>query len=534
MNVVPFTGGTPRASYIDRAAFPFSAAAEESVLGGVIVKNEVLDLLGDVEVDDFYIGRNRIVWQAIRALQTLGKPIDVVMLEVEIEKAGKLDAIGGVGYIGELALRVPTADRTVEYASEIQSKRRRRDVIIALGSATARAQTDGYEDGELIIETIGELQRIDLERGPARTKKHRWTIPLGDFLGDAEPDTDDSDDWVIRDLVPRGEPFLWGGPMKGGKTWAALDLLLAISLGLPWLGKFENTFGRPVRALGVFMEDSKRRLRARLWELARAYNTTPNNKVLQEHLSLSSAPLRLPDAADQRRITTEIKAWGASVVILDNLTRVMVGDPNNTRDAALFTRAWTEIGQETGAAIGFLHHTRKDPEDGKERDPFSLIRGSTDFGACARNMIVVKPIRSATSTVKSSEVFMRGNLDLRRESFALGFERTERLGKFVAKLADRGDVVELRDAVHAERKAEKETKKRDDRLAMVSARRDLAVQIARRDGCVSSGGLGLELGLSPNAVLPILRDLVASNVLVPAGKRGFELADANPQRDLIP
>ncbi len=527
MSVIPFPGAA-------RRVLRHNLDAEASVLGGIILRNEALDLVTSLEVEAFYDHRHKVVFTAIRNLASRMAPIDVVTLETEIERAGKLDAIGGIAFLGDLALRVPTADNVATYAKLIQDYYTVRKIAIAASELVERSYNPAYEADELLGEFGAALALLHRFDAGTASQKARWTTPLGEFLGDDEPDDDDAEDWMIRDLIPRGEPFLWGGPMKGGKTWGALDLCIAVALGRPWLGKFDNTWKGPGRVLGVFLEDSKRRLRKRLWELTRAHGTTPNNPTLREHLSLSRAPLRLPDATDQRRITSEIKAFGAKVVIVDNLTRVMVGDPNNTRDAAAFTRAWTEIGEETGASIGFLHHTRKPSGDGKTIDPFDLLRGSGDFGATARNIIVTTPIRTETDE-KLSEVRMRGNLDLRRESFALAFERKEQLGKWKASLLDRGDIGEVKEAASKDRKIAKETKKKDDLLAEQTRRRDRAVMIARVEGSVTQRRLADDFGMSSERSLAsIFAGLVGSGVFVSAGRRGYELADANRQGDLVP
>ncbi|HWU90530.1 MAG TPA: AAA family ATPase [Kofleriaceae bacterium] len=527
---------------MDESALPHNLDAEQSILGGILLQPAVLRDLAELTPDDFFDLRNKVVFAAMRALEAAGKPIDVVTVELEIEKfdrtyeTNKLDAIGGVGYLGVLAGRCPTANNVVEYAETVRLLHRHRQAQVALISALDRARTWPHDPFELLSELAGELQRLDADLGgtgaAARAKKNRWTVPLLDYLGDEEPDDDDREDWIIRDLIPRGEPFLWGGPMKGGKTWAALDLCIVAALGLPWL-RFENTLGKPVRVLGLFLEDNKRRLRKRLWELCRAHGVTPNNELLRENLCISRAPLRLPDASDQRRLAAEIKAFGAQVVVADNLTRVMVGDPISTRDAAAFTRVWTELGDETGASIGFLHHTKKPVGDQKAVDPFDTLRGSGDFGAAARNIIVTTPLRSE-STAKLSEVRMRGNLDLRCESFMLGFERKEMLGRWHARLTDRGEIEEVKEEVRKDVRAAKEAKKRDELAAENERRRNMALQIARTEGFVTQKKLAEAFGLrSPRAVADVLEQLVRSGVFRDAGKRGYEFADADRQEGLL-
>src|SRR5579859_1375919 len=94
----------------DRRVLPHNSDVEASLLGGILLRNDVLLQLEQLEIDDFYDHKHKVVFEAVRNLEATAKPIDVVTLENEIEKKGKLDAIGGVAFLGELAARVPTVD----------------------------------------------------------------------------------------------------------------------------------------------------------------------------------------------------------------------------------------------------------------------------------------------------------------------------------------------------------------------------------------------------------------------------------------
>lgn len=510
---------------------PHNLDAEQSILGGIILRNEVLGLLDDLEPADFFDARNRVVFTAMRNLVAGDKPIDVVTLENEIEHEGRLDAVGGVVYLGEITLRVPTPDNVAAYADIVKTHRRNRDALVALGSALERAKTWPHDPAELVAETMGELGRLVDQARDTEKSRLKWCTPIEGFLGDEEPNDDDAEDWIVRDLVPRGEAVLWGGPMKGGKTWAALDLSIAIARGESWLG-FENTLG-PTRALGLFLEDSKRRIRKRVWELCRGRVTehgfmSPNDRLLRENLRISRTPIRIPDPKDVRRFIAEIKAWGARFVVIDNLTRIFVGDPNSTRDAAAFTRAWAEICDETGAALMLLHHTKKvmagDRGGGNEIDPFETLRGSGDFGAAARNIIVVSPIRQDNGPALA-ELRMRGNLDLRREGFIMGFERDQMLGKWRAKLVDKGEIGTVKQDLKKQRAERKESEKRETAAIEARRRRDRAIELARAGG-VSQGKLADALGLaSARTVSGLLNSLVQDGILRADRSRGYVLAD---------
>jgi replicative DNA helicase len=127
----------------DRRVLPHNLDAEASILGGVILRNEVLLHLESLETDDFYDHKHKVVFEAVRNLEATAKPIDVVTLEAEIEKSGKLDAIGGIAFLGELTLRVPTADNVLAYTEIVRDHSQARKLILAAGEIVEK----GFEDG---------------------------------------------------------------------------------------------------------------------------------------------------------------------------------------------------------------------------------------------------------------------------------------------------------------------------------------------------------------------------------------------------
>jgi hypothetical protein len=272
----------------------------------------------------------------------------------------------------------------------------------------------------------------------------------------------------------------------------------------------------------------------RVWELARGRGIQPNeDPVLRAHLSISRTPLRLPNACDEREFAAELKRWKPDLVLVDNLTRVMVGDQNSIKDVAAFTRLWAQMCTDIGAAIVFLHHTGKagPVRAGQEaRDPFELVRGSGDLVAAARNVIVMRPMRPEDGEESSggslmADVRIRGNLDLRRDSLVVGFERTQgEDGRWSARLRDLGDANALRAELAAKRKEYGAAKRKADAAAEKLRRRELALDIARRTGACSSATLAEALDLTPRAVAPVLAGLEREGVMARDPKRGYVLA----------
>lgn len=161
---------------------PHDLDCEASILGGVILRNEVLAQLPALEIHDFYHHHHKVVFEAIRNLEAQDRPIDVVMIGHEIEKRGKLEAIGGIAFLGELALHIPTVDNVLEYAAIVQRLSRNRRAILELSSAAERAYNWQHDPAELISETIGQLQRLDdLAQSPQKRLK---LMTIDDALDD--------------------------------------------------------------------------------------------------------------------------------------------------------------------------------------------------------------------------------------------------------------------------------------------------------------------------------------------------------------
>lgn len=148
------------------------ADLEASVLGGIILQNSVLDQLSSLEVDDFAVASHRHVFTAIRNIEFAKKPIDTTTIEVELAKAGNLDGVGGIAYLGELALRVPTVENVVEYARQLKGHSLLRKIASATSDITERSLSWEYDADELLAEAIARLdgikQRFAAEKEPVR------------------------------------------------------------------------------------------------------------------------------------------------------------------------------------------------------------------------------------------------------------------------------------------------------------------------------------------------------------------------------
>ena len=156
-----------------RRVLPHNLDAEASILGGVILRNEVLLHLENLETDDFYDHKHKVVFEAVRNLEAVAKPIDVVTLENEIAKSGKLEAIGGIAFLGDLTLRVPTAENVVAYAEIVRDHSQARKLILAAGEIVEKGFEDSVEVRDYLDDAEAKIfevtQRKD-KSGPEAMK----------------------------------------------------------------------------------------------------------------------------------------------------------------------------------------------------------------------------------------------------------------------------------------------------------------------------------------------------------------------------
>lgn len=137
---------------------------EASILGGILLRPTHLGELPALEVDDFLDMRHRVVFSAIRNLEARNEAIDAVTLEHDVAKQGKLDAIGGPAFFGEIALRVPTADNVVAYARQVREASLGRRTALALSEVLDQHRRDPLTGGELLSSALAALSKIDVEQ----------------------------------------------------------------------------------------------------------------------------------------------------------------------------------------------------------------------------------------------------------------------------------------------------------------------------------------------------------------------------------
>ena len=119
---------------------PYSQEAEMSLLGSVLLDQSLLD--GAVELispEDFFITRNRDIFESMLALHEERSSIDHTTLAEELKSRGKFQEAGGAEYFTDLEFAAPIARNVKEYCGIIRNKSLTRQLIHSAQSIIAES-----------------------------------------------------------------------------------------------------------------------------------------------------------------------------------------------------------------------------------------------------------------------------------------------------------------------------------------------------------------------------------------------------------
>ncbi|MBI2476926.1 hypothetical protein HYV72_02010, partial [Candidatus Uhrbacteria bacterium] len=130
---------------------PYHEEAEQSFLGSLLIEPDAMIRIADqIQSDDFYFEKHRIIYESMLDLYARHEPIDLLSLGNRLDERKALESVGGRSYIAELTNVVPTSRNVVHYASIIQKKATLRRLI----GASAKIAQWGYDSGEEDMEVI--------------------------------------------------------------------------------------------------------------------------------------------------------------------------------------------------------------------------------------------------------------------------------------------------------------------------------------------------------------------------------------------
>ncbi|MBR2048304.1 MAG: AAA family ATPase [Oscillospiraceae bacterium] len=182
---------------------------------------------------------------------------------------------------------------------------------------------------------------------------------------------------LIEGVLRKGHKMLVAGPSKAGKSFALIELAIAISEGISWLG-FQCAKGK---VMYVNLELDKESCKDRFALIRKAMNAPMTQSVSIWNLRGKSVPM---DKLAPKLIRRASKKNYAAIII-DPIYKIITGDENSADQMAQFCNQFDLVCTKLGCAVIYCHHHSKGSQGQKRsmdrasgsgvfaRDPDALL-----------------------------------------------------------------------------------------------------------------------------------------------------------------
>jgi replicative DNA helicase len=164
----------------DLISIPSNRDAEEALIGSILINPEVFNEVAHfLESDDFYIMRNKWIYEAFRKLSSDRVPFDLLTVSETLAGMGHLEEIGGVNYLAGLASQVPSSLHAEAYGRIIEGNAVRRRMIAAANDIAKMA----YRQDQPIDMMVDEAEKTIFSVSEKRNRRDLIEIKqvLNDF-----------------------------------------------------------------------------------------------------------------------------------------------------------------------------------------------------------------------------------------------------------------------------------------------------------------------------------------------------------------
>lgn len=163
----------PATNWQNAITVPATPDSEEALLGCILINpNSYYDAVQIVTADDFFILRNKWVFEAIQALADRSEKIDYLTVTEELRRNGKLAEIGGMVYLTQLSNATPDSTNTIPYAYLVQRTGIRRQ-LLGYADEVKRAALDESKE---VSEVLSDIESKQIEIAARCTGTNTQTL----------------------------------------------------------------------------------------------------------------------------------------------------------------------------------------------------------------------------------------------------------------------------------------------------------------------------------------------------------------------
>ena len=158
---------------------PQNLDAESSVLGGILIENEAINVvLETLRPEDFYRESHRRIMRAMIEITDRSEPVDLITLSEFLKSKNELESVGGTAYLASLADFVPTAANIAQYVRIVHEKAILRNLI----STATEIATRGYDEQGNVDEFLDTAEKVIFDISEKKIKQS--FVAVGDMITD--------------------------------------------------------------------------------------------------------------------------------------------------------------------------------------------------------------------------------------------------------------------------------------------------------------------------------------------------------------
>lgn len=176
--------------------------AEINVLGAAMQDDKALKAVVEMDPDDFSEPAHRLILNAMKDLNRAGTPVDLVTMYAEMQKANRIEIIGGAAYLPKLISSVVTTANVKSYIRIVRECATRRR-LRGIGESLIQASAEPEKNVDEIRETAAlDIRKVKGDGGIKLVNQEQAVIDTYEQLSDAQKREDQPDNRIMTGLGP--------------------------------------------------------------------------------------------------------------------------------------------------------------------------------------------------------------------------------------------------------------------------------------------------------------------------------------------
>ena len=245
----------------------------------------------------------------------------------------------------------------------------------------SQQQEQGQGQGNTLTEaaSVDNYQRDSADPGPTpppaknqQNQQPEITLPdiidITDALLQSPPEMKPE---LIDGILRKSHKMILTGPSKSGKSFALIELALALSNGVKWLGY--QCHHASVLFINLEIDDAS--FINRISAVAKAMGVTINNAFHVWNLRGCNLPI---DVLTEQTLARIKKSQGYDAIIIDPIYKLLSGSENDAGDTAAMLRHFDRMCKEAGASVIYCHHHSKGTQG--QKNALDRASGSGVYG----------------------------------------------------------------------------------------------------------------------------------------------------------